>query len=285
MSQRSFTVQDEQSEEKNLVLHCDLVDSGALENSILEDEISVIGQLSNSSNGALLGEIALGDDVYSVVIKPSMYENPLTDFEWGTLSKREVAAYELNKLLGWNIVPTTVLRDVENMESSVQVFIPHDPREHYFTFAKQVPQSMEIFCVFDYLLNNADRKAGHILNEKLESFSYKLSPHAEADEDIVFLKNANSASLSSNFYGIDHGLSFNVEDKLRTVIWEFSEQEISQNLIVDVANSINKMEETLKPYLNSYEIEKTILRAEQLVMNPYHRAFDANSRAFPWPLV
>ena len=72
---------------------------------------------------------------------------------------------------------------------------------------------------------------------------------------------------------------------MRTVIWEFSEQQISQHLLVDISNSFNSIERILKPFLNKHEIEKTILRAEQLLMNPYHKALDANSRAFPWPLV
>ena len=239
----------------------------------------------------MLGEIEVSnDELFSVVIKPAVHENPLIDFEWGTLIKREVAAFELSKALGWDIVPLTVLRDVENMECSVQVFIPHDPREHYFTMAKNHSDVMEKFCVFDYLTNNADRKAGHILLEQTESFSFKPAPPIVEDEDeevvhITPTKLKNNSNGSDRFYGIDHGLTFNIDDKLRTVIWEFSEAQISQQLLEDIAKSFNSFEQVLKPYLNDHEIEKTVLRAEQILMNPFHRALDANPRAFPWPLV
>jgi hypothetical protein len=121
--------------------------------------------------------------------------------------------------LDGDIVPLTVLRDVENMECSVQVFVPHDPREHYFTMAKNHSDVMEMFCVFDYLTNNADRKAGHILLEQTESFSFKPAPPIveDGDEEVVHItptKLKNNSNGNDRFYGIDHGLTFNVDDKL-----------------------------------------------------------------------
>lgn len=292
MTLRTFTIENDDAS-TNLVLRCDLIEDNKIAKALKENPIRIIGELSNSSNGALLGEIEVNsNELFSVVIKPAVHENPLVDFEWGTLVKREVAAFELSKTLGWDIVPLTVLRDVENMECSVQVFVPHDPREHYFTMAKNHADIMEKFCVFDYLTNNADRKAGHILQEQMESFSFKPAPPAddeENDDDSVLhisprnLK--NSSDGKDKFYGIDHGLTFNVEDKLRTVIWEFSETQISEQLLEDIAKGFNSFEETLNPYLSEHEIEKTVLRAEQILMNPFHRALDANPRAFPWPLV
>ena len=290
MTLRTFTIENEDAS-TNLVLRCDVIDHKKIAKALKENQIRIIGELSNSSNGALLGEIEVGEnDLISVVIKPAVHENPLIDFEWGTLVKREVAAFELSKALGWDIVPLTVLRDVENMECSVQIFIPHDPREHYFTMAKNNSDVMEKFCVFDYLTNNADRKAGHILQEQSESFSFKPAPPSDEDEndEVVHItphQLKNSSNDMNRFYGIDHGLTFNVDDKLRTVIWEFSETQISEQFLEDIAKSLNSFEEILKPYLSDHEIEKTILRAEQILMNPFHRALDAYPRAFPWPLV
>lgn len=287
MTLRTFSVLNESNKDQSLELRCDLIDSEVSLNAISTSDIRIIGQLSNSSNGALLGEIAVEDELISVVVKPSMYENPLVDFEWGTLAKREVAAFELSKLLGWNLVPQTVLRDVENMESSVQLFVPHDPREHYFTFAKSNTESMEVFAVFDYLINNADRKAGHILSEKNESFSFSISTIVSEDDGLEISKKPDAVMRkdTTKFYGIDHGLSFNVEDKLRTVIWEFSEQAITEKILEDISKVFNNFEKILTPYITEHEIEKTILRAEQILMNPFHYALDANPRAFPWPLV
>ncbi len=281
MTVRTFTIHPPADEDSQnvLELRCDPISASDAFVALGTCEVRVIGQLANSSNGALLGEIITGGKTITVVIKPSMYENPLYDFEWGTLAKREVAACEIAQLVGWHIVPPTVLRDVDDMEASVQLFIPHDPREHYFTLSPGHRSDMEKFAVFDYIVNNADRKSGHILAEKQESFELFLEQEStEVNSDV-------SSSSNSTLWGIDHGLTFHVDDKLRTVIWEFSEQEIDHSLVNDVAVALPKMEERLKPLLSAHEIEKTIERAEKLLINPYHRALDANARAFPWPLV
>lgn len=280
MSVRTFTIHPAthagESGENSLVLKCDRISLPEACLSIRTKEVRVIGQLANSSNGALLGEIDSDSGTFSVVIKPSMYENPLFDFPWGTLAKREVAAYELSQLLSWNIVPPTILRDVEGMEASVQLFIPHDPREHYFTLSPDHRVTMEKFAIFDYIANNADRKAGHILKEKKESF--KLFIDAEESSPA-------SSGQSADIFGIDHGLTFHYVDKLRTVIWEFSEEKISQDLVEDINCVLPKLAERLSPLLEAYEIEAAITRIEKLLVNPFHRALDANERAFPWPLV
>lgn len=281
MAERTFTIhppkaQDEESA-PDLVLRCDVVPLSEACVSIAQNEVRIIGQLANSSNGALLGEIESETGVISVVIKPSMYENPLYDFPWGTLAKREVASYELSQLLGWNLVPPTLLRDVNDMESSVQLFIPHDPREHYFNLSPTNRAKMEEFVVFDYISNNADRKAGHLLKEKQSSF--------ELFVDAEPMHSSATSDDSKIIYGIDHGLTFHVEDKLRTVIWEFSEEKISEKIVEDVNRVLMPVAERLKPLLEPHEIEATITRIEKILINPFHRALDASERAFPWPLV
>jgi hypothetical protein len=300
MTVRTFTIHPSReagnaSSLDPMVLRCDSVSFSESCVAIANNEIRIIGQLANSSNGALLGEIEVGDSLISVVVKPSMYENPLWDFPWGTLAKREVAAYELSQLLGWNIVPPTILRDVNDMESSVQLFVPHDPRQHYFNFSLGNTDAMEKFAVFDYISNNADRKGGHILKEKQESFELFLETDLEVGDDGDSLRlshatqrtsgSASSSSTSSQLWGIDHGLCFHWEDKLRTVIWEFSEEPINQDLLTDVNNALPKVAERLRPLLESHEIEATVTRIEKLLINPFHRALDATEQAFPWPLV
>lgn len=313
MTLRTFTIHPPTSnrsgseEQDNLVLRCDTIDFSAACISLGTAEIKIIGELSNSSNGALLGEIENGDAKISVVVKPAMYENPLYDFEWGSLVKREVAAYEISNLLGWNIVPPTVLRDVRDMQSSVQLFVPHDPREHYFTLSSGRRAEMEKFAVFDYIINNADRKGGHILAEKTESFELFLEPETTTDssEGTISKSSVDGRAAarshagtqrtlnddespfetSVQFWGIDHGLSFHFEDKLRTVIWEFSEEPISTQLMEDVNRIHSHIKEVLSPLISLHEVEATVTRLERLLMNPYHRALDANDRAFPWPLV
>ncbi|HMS25644.1 MAG TPA: hypothetical protein PKB15_08180 [Acidimicrobiia bacterium] len=312
MTLRTFTIhpttsQDSASDQdETLILRCDTIDFSDACIALGTGEIKIIGQLSNSSNGALLGEIENGDTKISVVVKPAMYENPLYDFEWGTLAKREVGAYEISHLLGWNIVPPTVLRDVRDMQSSVQLFIPHDPREHYFTLSPGRRDIMEKFAAFDYIINNADRKGGHILAEKTDSFELFLEPDVSSDSAVTSMtelsaddrvasrfhatqhtlnEDGSPSQSTSHLWGIDHGLSFHIEDKLRTVIWEFSEEPISISLMDDVNRIHAHVKERLLPLVSAHEIEATITRVERLLMNPYHRALDANDRAFPWPLV
>jgi hypothetical protein len=101
MTLRTFTIESD-DELANLVLRCDVISDEKIAKALKENPIRIIGELSNSSNGALLGEIQVSEvDFFSVVIKPAVHENPLIDFEWGTLVKREVAAFELSKALGW----------------------------------------------------------------------------------------------------------------------------------------------------------------------------------------
>lgn len=280
MSKRTFTIHPPQGDGdvQNLQLRCDPISSPDAFVALGTSDIRILGQLANSSNGALLGEIEIGEDKISVVVKPAMFENPLHDFEWGTLAKREVAACEMSQLLGWNLVPPTVLRDVNDMEASVQLFIPHDPRQHYFTLSPGRRSDMEKFAVFDYIVNNADRKGGHILQEEKESFD--LFIESEPDES-----GEPERRSDEHLWGIDHGLTFHVDDKLRTVIWEFAEEPIDQALLIDVNAVLPKMGERLTPLLSAFEVERTIERVEKLLINPFHRALDANTRAFPWPLV
>ncbi len=278
MSFRTYTIHPTNSEvasDQQLTLRCDTLEFSQVFEAIAQEEIKVIGQLSNSSNGALLGEVARGNDTkFSVVIKPSSYENPLIDFEWGTLTKREVAAFELSQLLGWDLVPPTVLRDVQDLQCSVQLFIPHDPREHYFNLALDDRSVIERFVLFDYIANNADRKASHLLVEKMESFDF----YPNRNDDV-------SLSTQAPIYGIDHGLTFHEQDKLRTVIWEYGEKPISTHLLADIDRVAPRIEDVLSKFLSFGELQATALRIEKLLINPYHRALDGNPRAFPWPLV
>ncbi|MFN8015900.1 MAG: hypothetical protein U0R17_04760 [Acidimicrobiia bacterium] len=271
--QRNFVIHNKDEHVK--IFHCDILPSDSYIQSMFENEIDILGYLSNSSNRALIGEIEAADKKFTVVVKPSSYENPLLDFEWGTLSKREVASYELSNLLGWNLVPPTLLRDVDDLECSVQLFVPHDPREHYFSMTEKDMNEIEKFAVFDYVINNADRKAGHVILEKLTTFDLYVDNQPEKLE----------TSHRGKLWGIDHGLTFHVEDKLRTVIWDFTEKQISDELVKDLALSIDQIPDVLSNYLNYDEIKTTVERVEKLILNPYHRALDENIRAFPWPLV
>ena len=157
---------------------------------------------------------ASGDD-HRGIYKPLRGERPLWDFEPG-LHKREVAAYELSQAMGIGAVPPTILRhDGPLGEGSIQWFVDADHREHYFTIAEHRPDlhdQLRAIAVLDVIANNTDRKSGHCL----------LAP-GWAD-----------AEPSERVWAIDNGLCFATDFKLRTVIWEFAGESLSDALVAAV---------------------------------------------------
>ncbi len=144
-----------------------------------------------SSNATFLVELVLDGAITLAIYKPERGERPLWDFPSG-LYKREIAAYLLSEALGWGLVPLTIARDGPYGEGSFQLFVDADFEQHFFTLVEDTAHHDRLrrMCVFDLLANNADRKSGHCL----------LGPDGAV-------------------YGIDNGLTFHVEPKLRTVIW------------------------------------------------------------------
>ena len=135
--------------------------------ALQENEISLEGQFIQGSNYTFLGMLVDGDRQIRVVYKPIRGEKPLWDFPARTLAKREVAAYIVSNALGWNLVPPTVYRrrKLPLGPGSLQLFIEHDPNHNYFTLREDYQSEFEKVCLFDLLLNNADRKGGHILQD------------------------------------------------------------------------------------------------------------------------
>ncbi|MGC4105464.1 MAG: hypothetical protein QM753_03790 [Thermomicrobiales bacterium] len=143
---------------------------------------------------------------HMAIYKPRRGERPLWDFPVGTLSHRERAAYLLSKRLGWHLVPPTVLRDGPHGSGSVQLYVePHPDHEDDHRFWGQRRPEIERMVAFDLITNNADRKLAHCL-----------------------------VSTSGRLWGIDHGLTFNVEPKLRTVLWQYNELPINQAVLEDL---------------------------------------------------
>lgn len=163
------------------------------------------GVMRWSSNYTFLLSIVYEDVTTLAVYKPQRGERPLWDFPDGTLCYREVAAFRTSHELGWRIVPPTVLREGPHGLGSVQVFIEHDPEQNYFSFDQSLRPQLRRIALFDYLVNNADRKGGHLL----------LDP-------------------TGHLWGIDHGITFNRDHKLRTVIWDFAGEPVADDLLDDV---------------------------------------------------
>ena len=194
------------------------------------------------------------------IYKPRKGEIPLWDFPGGTLHQREYASYLLVEALGWCFIPKTILRDGPHGTGSVQLYVEHNPREHYFTMREEHHEALRRICLFDLLTNNADRKAGHTLL---------------GDDGQV--------------WGIDHGLTFHPFPKLRTVIWDFADELVPEGLIEDLSGlgtRIEKADESIAPLLallDPKEIEALALRLEAIVNNPVFP--DPSNAHIPWPYM
>ena len=185
------------------------------------------------------------------IYKPQGGENPLYDFPDGTLYLREVAAYRLSRLLGWSIVPPTVVRDGPMGPGSLQLYVtPAGAREHEDPrrFWGQMTTDIERLVLFDHIANNADRKLSHCLLD------------------------GNGA-----VWGIDHGLCFNAQHKLRTVLWQFVGMPVSPELATDVARTRGN-EQALRSELcgliDDFELAALLRRMDAFVRDPCYPSLD-----------
>ena len=220
-----------------------------------EGHIEIEGRMPNSSNATFL--CAVGDDGTQGIYKPLTGERPLWDFEPG-LYKREVAAYRLSEALGYENIPPTVVREGPLGEGSLQLFIAHDPSLHYFTFLDGRPElhdQLRKMAVFDIVANNTDRKGGHIV--------------VDAD---------------NHLWGIDHGVCFSDEFKLRTVIWDFAGEDIAEELLAPLEVLMNEVPTNLIALLNDEEIDAMLERTEWLLQNRVFPAPESRYQ-YPWPLL
>jgi uncharacterized repeat protein (TIGR03843 family) len=221
--------------------------------------IEATGRFVWSSNYTLLVNVQCEDGLFEAVYKPSQGERPLWDFPHQTLAQREVAAYRASEILGWRLVPPTVLRmDGPSGGGSLQLFINTDPQKHFFTFSDEIKAGLRSAAVFDIVINNADRKAGHFL----------------IDQD-------------GQVWLIDHGVCFHEHHKLRTVNWDFVGEEIPGSLLEDLARFDRELEtgaDTLQELLAADEIKAMRRRIQVLLEQPQFPP-PGLSHPFPWPQV
>lgn len=224
-------------------------------------DVEVLGLLPFSSNYVFLARLTKDEHETLAVYKPQRGERPLWDFPAGTLAAREVAAYEVSEALGWELVPATVMReDAPLGRGSMQLFIEHDPEQHFFTLMNDHQPELRRFAAFDIIVNNADRKGGHVVK-----------------------------GPDGHIWGVDHGLTFNIEPKLRTVIWGFAGEGLEgleEDLegLAKVLQPGGPMAERLGELLSPAEAQETSARLGHLLRE---RVFPAPEGPFamPWPLV
>ena len=222
----------------------------------------MLGLLHGSSNYTFLARLEPHPPAgLLAVYKPARGESPLWDFETGSLYRREVAAYELSKVLGWpRIPPTVVRRQGPHGVGAVQLFIDAD-RRHFLDEQSARRGTWAQVALFDVITNNADRKSGHCL--------------FDANDEV---------------WVIDHGLTFHVDQKLRTVIWDFSGEPLPRELCGDVERTLVEVEkgalgQTLAGMLRPAEV-RMLKRRLRGVLDPSWRFPEPTSAwSIPWPPV
>lgn len=231
---------------------------------LAEDRIELLGLISSASNGTMLCRLGDHTDNLFAVYKPGRHERPLWDFP-GQLYPREVAAYEVSEFLGWGIVPPTVVRDGPLGPGSLQLFVPHDPLQHYFTLVEDDSWTTALarLAMFDMVINNADRKGGHVLR----------------------------SARDDRLYGIDNGLAFHVEAKLRTVVWDLAHVPFDQTWKADLSRLQrclaldDAIRRRLGGLLTAAEIRTLGRRAGQVAGMTAVPDIEPDQRWYPWPPI
>ncbi len=254
--------------------------------TLRKGEVEVIGRIRSASNATFLCEARLGDDRVQCVYKPVAGEQPLWDFPDGTLAGRELAAHLVSEALGWDIVPHTIIRKGPAGPGMIQLWVDQseDPEgtglvdlcpvdavpPGYLSVLTAYDYSggevalvhaddpqLRRMAVFDVIVNNADRKGGHVL-----------------------------AGTDGRVYGVDHGVSLHVHDKLRTVLWGWAGQPVDDETLDGVkalaAQIDSVLGEQLRRHLTAAEVEALRERVQALLERPVMPAPDRR-RPLPWP--
>ncbi|MDJ0923330.1 MAG: SCO1664 family protein [Acidimicrobiia bacterium] len=214
----------------------------------------VVGRFVDASNATLLATTTAGE---KVVYKPTAGERPLWDFPIETLAAREVLTYEVARAMGCEIVPETVLGDGPYGPGSIQRFVDMDPEFDPVVLVQQTASALWPIALLDVVTNNADRKLGHLISD------------------------------GERVLGIDHGLTFHPQEKLRTVLWGFSEQPFPQEQVGELgrldASLRDGFGQRVEDLLGPDERTALTARVEQLLAEPVHPPPPDDRPPLPWP--
>lgn len=220
-------------------------------------DLEITGRLIDASNATLFGTITYENQSMEVIYKPVAGERPLWDFPDGTLADREYAAFLLSDLVGFDVVPPTILRDGPAGYGMVQKWIEVDEAINLAQFFGEDNPALRELAIFDACINNTDRKIGHLL------------PDADG-----------------HLYACDHGVTFHVDDKLRTVLWQWAGDKLTDDELLqlrDVLSILNEQREIFSLHLTGEEIDKTILRVQRLIDTAAMPLPSEDWPAIPWP--
>jgi uncharacterized repeat protein (TIGR03843 family) len=223
-------------------------------------EVSAVESIPWSSNYTFATRLVADDQPpFLAVYKPLRGEIPLYDFPDGTLYKRERAAYLTAVAFGWDFIPPTVIRDGPHGVGSYQLLVDVQPRSDFFDYKDAHVAELQVMGLFDAIANNADRKAGHILKDK-----------------------------QGKLWGIDHGLTFNVVPKLRTVIWDWQSEPIPGPLRHQLVafkrdpKRVAGLRKELGELLEADEVDAFFKRLELIISRGCFPEMRSR-RSVPWP--
>jgi len=258
--------------------------------ALRDGELKVEGRLTDASNATLYCTAVLKDADHEAsvtcVYKPIAGENPLWDFPDGTLAAREVAAYEVSAAAGWDVVPLTLMRDgpfgpgmcqqwIETADGDASHFLavlPEDGEHEGWCpivtvglednrqalLAHRDNATLRNVALFDIVINNADRKGGHLL-----------------------------PGVDGRLYAIDHGVSFHTEDKLRTLLWGFADRQLTEDERDTLARLRDdaQLDNRLTELLSAEEAEAFHARVARLLDSGVFPGPGGRRRPIPWPLI
>jgi hypothetical protein len=226
-------------------------------------ELSVEGRLVDASNATLFCTVTLDGVTKGCIHKPIAGERPLWDFPEGTLASREVAAYAVSEACGWQIVPPTVMRDGPFGPGMCQLWIDIDEAVDIVALARSDHPQLRRIAVFDAVVNNADRKGGHLL-----------------------------PTVAGHVYGVDHGVCFSVDEKLRTVLWQWRDRPLPDEAL-EVLRQLEagltgrdghlSLRGRLGDLLACDEVDRTLRRVRRLLRRSRFPLPSEDWPPIPWP--
>lgn len=220
-------------------------------------ELEITGRLVDASNATLFGSVTLGEESFQVIYKPVAGERPLWDFPEGTLADREFAAYQLSDLAGFDLVPPTILREGPAGFGMVQRWIEVDESIDLSQFFANDNPALRELAIFDAIINNTDRKIGHLLPAE-----------------------------DGHLFACDHGVTFHEEDKLRTVLWQWAGDDLTDQEILrlqEIESVVSEKADLFSPHITSREYLALKGRISRLVDQAKMPSPSEDWPPIPWP--
>jgi hypothetical protein len=234
------------------------LDAAELRELLSHGELCIQGRLVDASNTTLFGSVRLPPLEMHCVYKPVAGERPLWDFPDGTLAGREVAAYLVSEATGWDVVPPTVMRDGPLGTGMCQLWVDVDESLDLVALLHTDDPALRRIAVFDAVVNNADRKGGHLLPVP-----------------------------GGHVFGVDHGVCFSTDDKLRTILWQWRGSRLPATMLATLESLrdelIGELGAELRQLITGQEVTATRRRIERLLRSGRFPQPSETWPAVPWP--